>query len=414
MNKIESLGKASKELMLKEPFYGLILMALNKMWDVRKVPTAGVTLNGVNYELVINSEFWENLDHIQKLGLLKHELLHIAFFHLTDFGHLKEKRILNIAMDIEINQYIERSWLPENGCFIETFIEQGMDLEPRKGTRYYYDKLLEEQDSGSCLGEALECLNGMGGEGECTAIPGKVNEDGDIELPDGTVIEVPEHTWDDIEELDEATQKLIKSQTGHIIKQVAEQVQKSKGNIPGEFEDIIKRLNHLEPAKFDWKGYMRRFVGKSTKTYTKKSRRKFNKRLPDFPGLKIKRHKHILAAIDTSGSVSIKELNEFLNELHHLKKTGSEVTICQCDTAISYIGKFDPRKDLNIHGRGGTDFQPVIDYYNEKLHEYSCLFYFTDGECNAPENAKGNILWVISSNGNAYEEFPGTTIKLEL
>ena len=95
MNKIESLAKASKELMLKEPFYGLILMALNKMWDVKKVPTAGVTLNGVNYELIINSEFWENLDHIQKLGLLKHELLHIAFFHLTDFGHLKEKRILN-------------------------------------------------------------------------------------------------------------------------------------------------------------------------------------------------------------------------------------------------------------------------------------------------------------------------------
>ena len=414
MNKVETLAKASKELMLKEPFYGLILMALNKMWDKHKVPTAGVKLNGVNYELVINSEFWEGLSSKQKLGILKHELLHIGFFHLTDFTHLKEKKIANIAMDIEINQYIEKDWLPENGCFLETFQEQGMDLEERKGTRYYYDKLIEEMESGSDLGDALECMNGMGGEEDGEVVPGKVNEDGNIELPDGTVIEMPDHKWDDIEQMDEATQKLIKAQTGHIIKQVAEQVEKSRGFIPGEFEEIIQKLNTLEPAKFDWKGYMRRFVGKSTKTYTKKSRRKFNKRTPEFPGLKIKRHKHILAAIDTSGSVSTRELTEFLNELHHLKKTGSDVTICQCDTAISYIGKFDPKKDLNIHGRGGTDFQPVIDYYNEKLHEYSCLFYFTDGECSAPENAKGNILWVISSGGDAYEKFPGTTIKLEL
>lgn len=401
MNKIEMLAKASKELMLKEPFYGLILMSLNKLWDTKKVPTAGVTLNGVNYELVINSEFWENLDQIQRLGILKHELLHIGFFHLTDYGHLREKKILNIAMDIEINQYIERSWLPDNGCFLETFNEQGMNLEERKGTRYYYDALMQEKDSGSELGNQLQ--QACNGDGQVQIVCG-----------DGTEIDLPDHHWDDIEQLDEATQKLIKAQTGHILKQVADQVEKSRGFVPGEFEEIIRKLNTLEPAKFDWKGYMRRFVGKSTKTYTKKSRRKYNKRLPDFPGLKIRRHKHILAAIDTSGSVSTKELKEFLNELGHLKKTGSEVTICQCDTAISYIGKFDPKKDLNIHGRGGTDFQPVIDYYNEKLHEYSCLFYFTDGECSAPENARGNILWVISSNGEAYEEFPGTTIKLEL
>lgn len=401
MNKIEMLAKASKELMLKEPFYGLILMSLNKLWDTKKVPTAGVALNGVNYELVINSEFWENLDQIQRLGVLKHELLHIGFFHLTDYSHLREKKILNIAMDIEINQYIERSWLPDNGCFLETFNEQGMNLEERKGTRYYYDALMQEKDSGSELGDQLQ--EACNGDGQAQIVCG-----------DGTEIDLPDHNWDDVEQLDEATQKLIKAQTGHILKQVADQVEKSRGFVPGEFEEIIKKLNTLEPAKFDWKGYMRRFVGKSTKTYTKKSRRKYNKRLPDFPGLKIRRHKHILAAIDTSGSVSTKELKEFLNELGHLKKTGSEVTICQCDTAISYIGKFDPRKDLNIHGRGGTDFQPVIDYYNEKLHEYSCLFYFTDGECSAPENARGNILWVISSNGDAYEEFPGTTIKLEL
>ncbi len=84
MNKIETLAKASKDLILKEPFYGLLLMSLNKRWCNKSVPTAGVCLKGINYELIINEEFWENLPAIQKIGILKHELLHIGIFHLTD------------------------------------------------------------------------------------------------------------------------------------------------------------------------------------------------------------------------------------------------------------------------------------------------------------------------------------------
>jgi predicted metal-dependent peptidase len=397
MTNVESLAKASKELMLKEPFYGLLLMSLNKVWS-DKLPTAGVRLKGINYELAINPSFWEPLPMEQKVGILKHELLHIGFFHLVNFTKYSNKKVLNIAMDLEINQYIERSWLPEGGMFLDTFPE--LDLEERAGTRYYYDKLMElmqeQEETMQCIMNAIS-----NGESEC-------------ELPNGEKIQIPDHDWEEVEELDEATQKLIESQTKHIVEQVADQVQKSRGTVPGEFAEILERLKHIDPPKFDWKGYMRRFAGRSIKTYTKKSRRKYNKRLPDNPGLKIKRHKHILAAIDTSGSVSTNELKEFLSELYHMKKTGSEVTIIECDTAISYIGKFDPKKDLEIHGRGGTDFQPVIDYYNEHQKEYSCLFYFTDGECSAPEGAKGNILWVLSSRGSEYDELPGQVIKLEL
>lgn len=397
MTNVESLAKASKELMLKEPFYGLLLMSLNKIWS-KKLPTAGVRLNKINYELAINPDFWESLPMEQKVGVLKHELLHIGFFHLVNFTKYANKKVLNIAMDLEINQYIERSMLPEDGMFLDTFPE--LELEERKGTRYYYDKLMElaqeQEETMQCIMNAIS-----NGESEC-------------ELPNGQKINIPDHDWEEIEQLDEATKKLIESQTKHIVEQVADQVQKSRGVIPGEFEELLERLKQIDPPKFDWKGYMRRFAGKSVKTYTKKSRRKYNKRLPENPGLKIRRHKHILAAIDTSGSVSTNELKEFLNELYHMKKTGADVTIIECDTAISYIGKFDPKKDLEIHGRGGTDFQPVIDYYNEHQKEYSCLFYFTDGECNAPEGAKGNILWVLSSNGNTWDELPGQVIKLEL
>jgi len=397
-NNIDSLAKASKELMLKEPFYGLFLLSLNKKWTDTIVPTAGVCLRNINYELLINSEFWENLEPIQKVGILKHELLHIAFFHLVNYNKYTQKDILNIAMDIEINQYIDRSWLPKEGCFLENFAH--LNLEPKKGTVYYYEKLTEaKQQQDDIIEKIISSL----GKGENT-----------IELPNGDIITVDQHKWDDIAAMDEATQKLIESQTRHIVLQVAEQIEKSTGNVPGEFTELIQRLRTIEPAKFDWKGYMRRFVGKSTKTYTKKSRRKYNKRTPDYPGLKIKKQKHILAAIDTSASVKTKELKEFYNELHHLKKTGSEITVIQCDTAISDISLFNPKEDLQIHGRGGTDFQPVIDYYNENLNKYSCLFYFTDGEASTPDNARGNILWVLSAQSDMNSDLPGHVINLEL
>ena len=74
MDKVTSLSKTSKELMLKEPYYGFFLLMLNKVWDGKRVPTAGVSKNGINYQLAINPTFWESLSELNKLGLLKHEL----------------------------------------------------------------------------------------------------------------------------------------------------------------------------------------------------------------------------------------------------------------------------------------------------------------------------------------------------
>ena len=411
-NNIESLAKASKDLMLKEPFYGLLLIALNKRWSDTLVPTAGVTLKTINYELIINPKFWEGLPSEQKMGILKHELLHIGFFHLTNYKTYANKQVLNMAMDIEINQYIDRENLPDEGCFIDSEAFAHLNLEEKKGTRYYYDKLMEAQEDqqDQMMQMIMQALTDGSGDGS-----GDGDGDGTttIELPGGNTLTVDDHDWSAIEQMDEATQKLIEAQTKHIVTQVADQVEKSRGTVPGEFEELIKRLTEIEPPKFDWKGYMRRFAGKSVKTYTKKSRRKYNKRLPENPGLKIKRQKHILAAIDTSGSVSTSELKEFLGELYHLQKTGADVTIIQCDTAISSIRKFNHKDDWKVEGRGGTDFQPVIDYYNEHAVKYSCLFYFTDGGAPTPENARGNILWVLSSVGEEYQPLPGHVIKLD-
>lgn len=407
----EQLAKAAKDLMLKEPFYGMFLIMLNKMWK-DEIPTAAVALRGINYELWLNEKFWGEINELQHQGLLKHELLHVGFFHLTEWNHLADKDVANIAKDLEINQYISPEMLPPGPCLLESFPE--LKLDPKKGTQHYYDELMKGKKSGKCpnLNSLLEAMAQRKQKCKIMIGPGKGGKgggEGEMNCPD-------HDTWKDFENLPEATQKLIQKQTEHILSEVADAVSKSRGTIPGEFAEILARLNKEEPPKFDWKRYLRRFTGGSIKVYTKKSFRKINKRYEGYnlPGLKIKKKKHILVAIDTSGSVSTPELLEFFHEVHYMHKTGSEVTVLQCDSAISDIRPYSTgmADQIKIFGRGGTSFDPIIDHANENLHKYTALVIFTDGGAPAPDKPRLKTLWVHSSKSSINESLPGFKIKL--
>ena len=392
MDKAQSLSKISKELMLKEPYYGFFLIMLNKVWR-KDLPTAGVSKQNINYQLAINEEFWNRLSDDHKTGLLKHELLHIAFGHLVSFGSFSNKKLANVAMDMEINQYIEASWLPEGGINIDDYTD--IQLDRKAGCRYYYDQLLRLQDE--------KDKNGTSGDQEMDKLLDNIAS-GDI----------PDHsTWEEFEDMSEAEKKLIEKQVQKILKDAKEQTIKKRGNVPGEIEGLIV-LDEVTKAKFDWKGYLRRFTGTSTKIFTKKIRRKENHRYEDNPGLKIKMRQHMLLAIDTSGSVSDTELTEFMNEIHHIHKAGVDITIVQCDTSIRSIEAYKGKNDLKVHGRGGTEFDPVLDYYNANLKKYTSLVYFTDGECYTSVKPRNRVLWVLSERSEMNQDLPGQVIKLEL
>ena len=392
MDKAQSLSKISKELMLKEPYYGFFLIMLNKVWR-KDLPTAGVSKQNINYQLAINEEFWNSLSDDHKTGLLKHELLHIAFGHLVSFSSFSNKKLANVAMDMEINQYIEASWLPEGGINIDNYTD--VNLDRKAGCRYYYDQLLRLQDE--------KDKNGTTGDQEMDNLLDNI-ANGDI----------PDHsTWEEFEDMSDAEKKLIEKQVQKILKDAKEQTIKKRGNVPGEIEGLII-LDEVTKAKFDWRGYLRRFTGTSTKIFTKKIRRKENHRYEDNPGLKIKMRQHMLLAIDTSGSVSDTELTEFMNEIHHIHKAGVDITIVQCDTSIRSIEPYKGKNDLKVQGRGGTEFDPVLDYYNANLGKYTSLVYFTDGECYTSVKPKNRVLWVLSERSSMNEDLPGQVIKLEL
>ena len=381
----DNLAKAGKTLILKEPFYGLFLIGLNKTFR-SDIPTAGVSKNGIGVQLAVNPEFFDNLNELHRIGLLKHELLHISFGHLIMRDKFPNHKLFNIAADLEINQYIDNAYLPEGGITMEMF--KDLNLDARAGTTYYYEKL-DEADK----------------DGQCQTLQSLLNQmDGDSQYD--------HKTWDEFEELTEAEKKLIQKQVEHQLKETAEQTEKRRGNIPGELANLISRLRTIEPPSFDWKGYLKRFVGNSSISYTKKLRRKYNKRYIENPGLKIKFKNNILVGVDTSGSVSNKELKEFMNELVHMHKTGHKITVAQCDTQINSVEEFNPRKDWEIKGRGGTDFQPVIDLFNKKKGVFTALIYLTDGEAYTPEDCPKNTLWVHSTNCSINEALPGLKIQI--
>ena len=378
--------------MLREPYYGFFLIMLNKMWR-KDLPTAGVSKNGINYQLAINEEFWTSLSEKHQMGLLKHELLHIAFGHLVSFGSFRNKKLANVAMDMEINQYIDPDYLPTGGIDINNY--EDLDLDIKAGCRYYYDKLQQLKDekdkNGTCGNEEMDKLL------DCI-------DNGDV----------PDHsTWEEFDDLSEAEKKLIEKQIQKVLSDAKEQTIKKRGNIPGEIAGVII-IEEIVRPKFDWRSYVRRFSGTSTKVFTKKIRRKENRRYDENPGLKIKMKQHMLLAIDTSGSVSDTELTEFMNEIHHIYKAGVDITIVQCDTSINSIEEYKGKNELNVKGRGGTEFDPVLDYYNANQKKYTSLVYFTDGECYTSVKPKGRILWVLSERSSMNESLPGHVIKLEL
>jgi len=296
-------------------------------------------------------------------------------------------------MDMEINQYIPKDWLPENGIFIENYPD--LNLDTKAGCRYYYDRLRLAKDQ--------KDQTGTSGDSNFDKLCDQLDQgEGD-----------PDHsTWDEFEDLSEAEQKLIDKQVQRILSEAKEQTLKKQGHVPGEIDGLII-IDEILAPKFNWRAYLRRFTGISTKIFTKKLRRKDNKRYSDNPGLKIKMRQKMLLAIDTSGSVSEDELKEFMNEIYHIHKAGVDITIIQCDTQITSIEDYKGKFELKVSGRGGTSFDPVLEYF-EQNRQFTSLIYFTDGECFTHKKPSGKILWVLSERSNMNESLPGRVIKLEL
>ena len=117
----------------------------------------------------------------------------------------------------------------------------------------------------------------------------------------------------------------------------------------------------------------------------------------------------LLVAVDTSGSISSGMLEYFFGVINRFFKYGIKtIDVIQFDwelhgdavTLEKAVAKMD------VSGRGGTSFQPAIDYAAKHGKEYDGLIFLTDGyapEPVLPKHFPLKIAWVCEDR-HSYEQ----------
>ena len=454
---MQQYTKPFRLLMNSNPFFGMYLLGVNKYEIDHSIPLAAVGMEGYNFKLLLRKDNYLKIPEEQQVGVLKHEILHISLGHLSPYyrNRCPDHQIFNIAADLEINQYIPREELPKDGMFLDTFPDY--NLPEKAGTVAYYDILKqkiedlkgeypEEFYGDPCPGDKDPTQQGptdptnQGNPSESQPGTGgtpfqpsnKPDSKSGPSQSDRTLMDMykggdPSHSeWDnpDLEPGEsetgywEAVDEIRRQQ----VRRAYQEAQRTtggqaRGYIPGNLIEVIDKLLEKKDPVVDWRGYFRRFVAASQNVKVNKTKRKESNRFIGMPGLKFNPKHEILVAVDTSGSVSTDELTNFYTELNFIHKAGVKITVVQCDAGISAIEKFNPRNEVKIHGRGGTDFDPPVEYINKNKSKYTCLVYFSDGACCPPSvKTTKPILWVMT-RGERHEykdsKFPGDVVIMK-
>lgn len=404
--------------MMEEPYYGIILSSMERL-PTDKIATLAVAKSGNVFQLLYNTKFTNTLSIDETLVCIKHELLHLAFNHFTLWetqpASAKEQHVRNMAADMEVNCYLNEAIIKKlTGCLPK---DKGWDK--MLGTLTYYKRLLEEQkkkeeekqqelqnQSNDSFpdNEKTDETEDEGTEkadsntSENTEDPSKLEESEDIESLEPCGFD--DHSyWPTSSSEEEA--EVLKQTIEDLIVYAAEETEKAGGTVPTELSQTVKIIRDKKKPRAitDWKKYFRRNLGNSFSEVIRKSKMRQSKRFEGSAGNRHRRKANILVGIDTSGSVSMPEYNEFFNQIKTLSSIAN-FHVVECDTSIEYEYDFTGIIPQTVHGHGGTSFQPVIDYFNANYKQYEALVYFTDGYAPIPKNTPRSTIWVISSKGD--------------
>lgn len=358
------LLKAKIQLFDRSVFISSICAGLRHRWD-KTIPTAAT--NGL--EVIYNPDFFDSLSFEEQVFVVAHETWHVAYNHFLRKGDRDDIR-WNMAGDHVINLRLKK----ENYT-----VPEGALCDP------HFDNMMTE--------EVYEHMP--------PGLPGpSIFMGGDIiyELPDGMN---PQEYAATVQET------IVRA------KLESEKAEKHIGEIPGEISKMIDRL--LNPI-LPWPTLLNRFLQDFAKDDYSWNRP--NKRFhPEFylPNQYSETIKHIVIAIDTSGSISVDEFREMLTEIQSIKDTfhPEKMTVIQCDARIQQIidlEEFDHILDMELKGGGGTRIDPVMEYCRKE--EPTCLIYFSDLHFHLPGNGPplSPIIWVCTSNHKPMPANWGDTI----
>lgn len=178
----------------------------------------------------------------------------------------------------------------------------------------------------------------------------------------------------------------------------------SWGSIPGKLVEVIKAS---PKAKVDYRKVLQGFRASVISSKRALTRMRPNRRTGfQNLGSVYKFRTSLLVATDVSGSITSLELAHFYTIVNKFFKYGIEtIDVLQFDCAVRPVISFAKASStVEVHGRGGTSFQCVVDYVAEHPG-YDGLIIMTDGYAAKPvlpPNFRTKILWILTDD-IAYE-----------
>ena len=152
---LDGIAKASIDLLLKDSpsgygasagaFYAHLLARLPRLVSLDTATAAvGLKSTGEIY-LIVNPNFWLGLTDSERAAVLKHEVLHMVFRHVTRLVDEKKHQIIwNLAADLVVNQEIENFDLPKGAIELQTFPD--LHLPAKDSADAYYKELKKLND----------------------------------------------------------------------------------------------------------------------------------------------------------------------------------------------------------------------------------------------------------------------------
>ena len=331
------------KLMIERAGYTL-LMEIGAYWGhllhnckvtvTEGIPTACVYVDKVEavIGMAINPKFFAMLTDTDRVGILYHELQHIALAHLM---HGKVGKQWNYAQDLAINSKLVK-------------------VRPKLMT-------LPKEIGGGHGGKG-----GNNAEGE-----GDPNS-GDLSDANGADREV-----------------LIRA-----LKRAAEQTQ--AGNIPAHVTEAIDALEKMRPKRWhqELRMFYRSTVEgiERARTWARPNRRYGLWEA----GTKSGEGKRLLIGIDTSGSMSTEDIQHILKECQSMLKCGVEAKVMFFDTKVHATVKLTKDIKVTECGRGGTDFKDFFTKAQKYNPDGIVVFTDGDDGANLGKSVvKGQVMWVL-------------------
>ena len=443
--KKQALQTGIYNITTRNPFIGSVLQCLDIEYS-HIIPRLGIMFDadGKKWKMMINPYYYcKQLTTQQQSAVLLHEISHVTHKHPFRAPFIKidadRRHLMNIAMDMAINQYIqnlpvgcsqcpplekqyEGERCPNEDCpgrciLVEDYYdvdEKGNKVQWKENQpfEYYYHKLIErftddqpQSQNGDGEGEGQGQGEGGGGEGDGGGKKGPQDFDS--------------HHWESSSEESEmmdATEELMKramQKTSISYDKLPQHVKELLQDIEARRAELNYRQLILSAIKKHASGFNREH------SWTRKSRRFGTKA----PGTRNGTLPFLDNYIDSSGSISIQEANDFLDIIDNFLRVGSR----KCDlnlwhTRVYHSDRYrlGDRLDKSVFQSGGTDVEDTLRKIHKKSPDLSIILtdgYYSDVDVESwmrPGEHFPQILFIISRDGTADHPLArlGETIKI--